>query len=174
MSQRRPWLKLTSYCISLTCVLWVAGCEQFPKELRAVAPQRSSVARNKDGVEMIVTATPNSAAPGEMIMYEVTVRTGAIRTPGYFLSATVPNYTTVTLSASNAAACSGNKAVCQPGEAIRWNASMLPVQGTKTYYFAAVIAANAAVQTGARLRSIITASELNLTVYAEPSVGSGK
>jgi uncharacterized repeat protein (TIGR01451 family) len=166
------------YAVSM-CIFWLLGCVQLPKDfsgVRQIVPQgppRSSIARNKDGVELIVTTTPSTAAPGEKIMYEITIKnTGNAAINIY---ATIPNYTTVALTeASLRAVCNSGKAVCQPAEQIGWGQSSFGSPYSNTVYFHARVAANPPAPNGARLRSLITSPSFGLTVYAEPVVELAK
>jgi uncharacterized repeat protein (TIGR01451 family) len=155
----------------------LAGCQELQKGIADMqGPAATSArARNRDNVELMVTATPGTVAPGQKVMYEVTVRNGSkTGLTGFNISATIPPYTTVSLSdATSNAFCSGRKNVCQPGEEIIWgiyiSANLIPGNAI-SLHFSALVNDRPPVPIGARLRSVVTATKIGLRVRVEPVV----
>jgi hypothetical protein len=171
--------------VTLICTLSISGCENLAKNLEAMGSQssttvpsqrpslaRSSVARNEDGVEMIVTTTPSAAAPGERIRYEITFRNGGAKSGYSDARATIPNYTTVALvETTGGARCSDRGLrICPPGQEIHFENYHLGAGNTVTLHFNALVNNNPAAPSSSRLQSVITSMSLGMTVYGEAVV----
>lgn len=176
MSSRNPRFGPALFSPLFIGVLGLTGCQELQKgvsDMQTIAASKAATARNKDNVELTVTATPSVAAPGQKVMYEVTVKNGGnAPVRGFNVFATIPEHTTVALTeATSQASCSGRKNVCRPAEQIAWSHTAYLAPGNAwSLHFYARVDDNPPAPAGTRLRSVVTASQVGLKVTAEPVV----
>ena len=106
----------------------------------------------------VAVAANGPVAPGQNATYQITLsNTGNSAAFNFYLYATAPNHTSVPVSQTDGAVCTGGTAVCQPGELLRWQVS-LDAGASLTRQFSARVDDTSPLPNGTAISSTITTS----------------
>src|SRR5574337_1895983 len=106
--------------------------------------------------DLAITATPDPVKPGEKVLYTVTFtnRTANL-VNGWFVTATVPNHTTVAAGERSSGYCVGN-ATCNAGATIQWTFDNVAAGQSVSVTFAALVDTVDPPSNGTLLHSVAT------------------
>ena len=116
-----------------------------------------TVIASTNALDVGVSATPDPAVAGETVTYSIHVSNPTTSyTGGFYVYASVPNYTTVTQAQAGDASCTGPTWPCTAGEELYW-ATSLEGGASETWQFSAQVASGTvAPPVGSLLATTVT------------------
>jgi hypothetical protein len=125
-----------------------------------------------NALDMGVSATPDPVVAGETVTYSIHISNPtASYTGGFYVYASVPNYTTVTEAQAGDASCTGPTWPCTAGEELYWGTN-LEAGASETRQFSAQVASGTVAPPVGSLLATTVTTGIGGSAVGEALVGS--